>query len=96
MPLCAPYVPPPHPLCTPPCPSVPPSHPYLVSNWLRFFKVPTTANQITGIDQAHYHKMLIFFPTTSLECLRTARIDELADSNEPATMAIFVQKVAVL
>ena len=46
--------------------------------------VPTTANHITGIDQAHYHKILIFFPTTSLKCLRAARIDQLADSNEPA------------
>ena len=32
----------------------------------------------------NYHKILIFFPTTSLKCLRAARIDELADSNESA------------
>ena len=32
----------------------------------------------------NYHKILIFFPTTSLKCLRTARKDELADSKESA------------
>ena len=32
----------------------------------------------------NYHKILIFFPTKSLKSLRAARIDELADSNEPA------------
>ena len=32
----------------------------------------------------NYHKILIFFPTTSLKCLHAARIDELADSNESA------------
>ena len=32
----------------------------------------------------NYHKILIFSPTTSLKCLRAARIDELADSNESA------------
>ena len=31
-----------------------------------------------------YHKILIFFPTKSLKSLYAARIDELADSNEPA------------
>ena len=99
-PLCAPLRPlhaPPHPLRTPSAslhaPSVPPLHPYLVSNWLRFFNVPTTANQITGIDQAHYHKILIFSPTTSLKCLRAARIDELADSNEPAKKIFTFYKV---
>ena len=30
------------------------------------------------------HKILIFSPTKSLKSLRAARIDELADSNEPA------------
>ena len=79
-PLHAPYVP----LCTPTCPLCAPTHPQLVSHWLRFSNVPTTANQITGIDQAHYNKILIFFLATSLKCLRAARIDELADSNEPA------------
>ena len=58
-----------------------PYMPYLVSDWLRFLNVPTTANQITGIDQAHYHKILIFLPTTSLKCLCAARIDELASNN---------------
>ena len=33
----------------------------------------------------NYHKILIFFATKSLKSLRAARIDELADSNEPAT-----------
>ena len=32
----------------------------------------------------NYHKILIFFPTKSLKSLCAARIDELADSNEPA------------
>ena len=32
----------------------------------------------------NYHKILIFSPPKSLKRLRTARIDELADSNEPA------------
>ena len=32
----------------------------------------------------NYHKILKFFLTTSLKSLRTARIDELADSNEAA------------
>ena len=47
--------------------------------------VPTTANQITGIEKPNYHITLIFFPTTSLKWSHEARIDELADSNEPAT-----------
>ena len=51
------------------------------SDWLI---VPTTANQITGIEKPNYHKILIFFPTTSLKRSHEARIDELADSNEPA------------
>ena len=34
------------------------------SDWLI---VPTTANQITGIEKPNYHKTLIFFPTTSLK-----------------------------
>ena len=46
--------------------------------------VPTTANQITGIEKPNYHKTLIFFPTTSLKWWHEARIDELADSNKPA------------
>ena len=32
----------------------------------------------------NYHKILIFSPPKSLKRLRAARIDELADSNEPA------------
>ena len=88
-PLCTTYAPPTYPLCTtyapPMCPLCTPyTPPTLVSDLLRFLNVPTTANQMTGIDQAHYHKILIFFPTTSLKCLCAARIDELADSNEPA------------
>ena len=35
----------------------------------------------------NYHKMLIIFPTKILKKrLHAARIDELADSNEPANM----------
>ena len=51
------------------------------SDWLI---VPTTANQITGIEKPNYHKTLIFSPTTSLKWSHEARIDELVDSNEPA------------
>ena len=36
----------------------------------------------------NYHKILIFSPTKSLKSLRAARIDQLADSNEPAIMSI--------
>ena len=89
-PMC-PYMPPMHPLCTtympPMCPLhapyAPPTCPLCAPSWFL-----TTANQITGIDQAHYNKILIFFPTTSLKCLRAARIDELADSNEPAIKSL--------
>ena len=56
------------------------------SDWLI---VPTTANQITGIEKPNYHKTLIFFPTTSLKRSHEARIDELADSNEPAIIGHF-------
>ena len=88
MPLWAPYVPPTCPYVPPMHPNMPPTCPLCTSSWfltwLRFSNVPTTANQMVRIDQAHYNKILIFFPTTSLKCLRAARIDELADSNEPA------------
>ena len=36
----------------------------------------------------NYHKILIFSPPKSLKSLRAARIDELADSNEPAIMGL--------
>ena len=36
----------------------------------------------------NYNKILIFSPTKSLKSLRAARIDELADSNEPANMLL--------
>ena len=36
----------------------------------------------------NYHKILIFLPTTSLQCLCAARIDELAESNESATITL--------
>ena len=49
--------------------------------------VPTTANHITGIVESNYHKILIFSPPKSLKSLRAARIDQLADSNEPAKNA---------
>ena len=57
-PLCTPsmyplHVPPPH------TPSVYPLH---VPEWIWLVNVPTTANQITGIEKANYHKILIFFP----------------------------------
>ena len=38
----------------------------------------------------NYHKILIFSPPRSLKRLRAARIDELADSNEPAMIRMFV------
>ena len=43
---------------------------------LRHASIYIGFDQITGIDQAHYNKILIFFPTTSLKCLCAARIDE--------------------
>ena len=46
--------------------------------------VPTTANHITGIVEPNSHKILIFSPPKSLKRLCAGRIDELADSNEPA------------
>ena len=58
------------------------------SDWLI---VPTTANQITGIEKPNYHKTLIFFPTTSLKRSHEARIDELADSNEPANVVFKIK-----
>ena len=82
------HVPPP---CTPsayplriPPPHTPSAYPLCVHEWIWLVNVPTTANQITGIEKANYHKILIFFPTTSLKSLHAARIDQLADSNEPA------------
>ena len=38
----------------------------------------------------NYHKILIFSPPRTLKRLRVARIDELADSNEPAMIRMFV------
>ena len=38
----------------------------------------------------NYHKILIFSPPKSLKSLHAARIDELADSNEPAIMKISI------
>ena len=43
----------------------------------------------------NYHKILIFSPTKSLKSLRTARIDELADSNEPAKMLVIVDVIKI-
>ena len=37
----------------------------------------------------NYHKILIFSPPKSLKRLRAARIDQLADSNEPATRDVY-------
>ena len=90
------HVPPPrppsaYPLCVPlrvplrvPPLHTPSAYPLHVPEWIWLVNVPTTANQITGIEKANYHKILIFFPTTSLKSLHAARIDQLADSNEPA------------
>ena len=39
----------------------------------------------------NYHKILIVFPTKSLKSLCAARIDKLADSNEPAIKRTNVQ-----
>ena len=41
----------------------------------------------------NYHKILILFPTKSLKSLRAARIDELADSNEPAITDCLLRKL---
>ena len=82
-PLCAPYAP----LCGPYAPLWTPYMPLAGFSLVKIFKCPHHS-QITGIDQAHYNKILIFFPTTSLKCLRTARINELADSNEPAIILL--------
>ena len=85
-PLCAPLCT----LCTPPChPSMhlhtslcTPLHTSMQdSDWLI---VPTTSNHIPAFKILINIKILIFFPTTSLKNLRAARIDQLADSNEPA------------
>ena len=46
--------------------------------------IPTTANHINGIVEPNKHKILIFSPPKSLKRLRASRIDQLADSNEPA------------
>ena len=73
-----------YPLHVPP-PRTPSAYPLRIPEWIWLVNVPTTANQITGIEKANYHKILIFFPTTSLKSLHAARIDQLADSNEPAT-----------
>ena len=73
-----------HPYAAFTCPLRTPYVPLAGFSLVKISNVPTTANQITGIDQAHYNKILIFSPTTSLQCLCAARIDELADSNEPA------------
>ena len=37
---------------------------------------------------SNYHKILIFFPTKSLKSLHAARMDELGDSNEAATIEV--------
>ena len=42
----------------------------------------------------NYHKILIFSPPKSLKSLRAARIDELADSNEPAISILSVTQWA--
>ena len=38
----------------------------------------------------NFHKILILSPTKSLKSLCAARIDELADSNEPANIQQFL------
>ena len=58
-------------------------------DWL---SVPTTANQIINIDQPK-KKNPDFFPTTSLKTSRGARIDQLADSNEPAKKRHEIERI---
>ena len=70
-PLHAPYVPLMHTLC--------PYAPYVPLAGSRLVKGP----QITGIYQPNLHKILTF-PHHLLKRSHAARIDELADSNEPA------------
>ena len=48
--------------------------------------IPITTNHITGIVEPNQHKILIFSSPKSLKRLRASRIDELADSNEPANI----------
>ena len=43
----------------------------------------------------NYHKILIFSPPKSLKSLHAARIDELADSNEPAITLTYVSQVTI-
>ena len=47
------------------------------------YKMTSLVNK-SGHWTPNYHKILIFSPPKSLKSLRAARIDELADSNEPA------------
>ena len=44
----------------------------------------------------NYHKILIFFPPKYLKNPRAARIDELADSNEPAKTKSLKQGTTLL
>ena len=43
----------------------------------------------------NYHKTLIFSPPKSLKMLCAARIDELADSNEPAIKKVQSRDIAL-
>ena len=51
---------------------------------------PPQPIRLLGLTKLIIIKSLIFFPTTSLKCLRAARIDELADSNESAKSNFWV------
>ena len=50
---------------------------------MTYCKMMSLVNK-SGDWTPNYHKILIFPPPKSLKSLRAARIDELADSNEPA------------
>ena len=55
---------------------------HIVVSW--FCKMTSLVNKSADWPP-NYHKFLIFFPTTSWKRPHATRIDELTDSNEPAT-----------
>ena len=84
--MCSPYVPYMHPLCTLCTPltcltHTPYAHPLQDSDWLMSPPHPMRSMELNNLISI---KSWFFFPTTSLKSLHAARIDELADSNEPA------------
>ena len=78
--LCAPYV---HPMCTlHDTLHAPDMHSWRILIGQGFPPQPMTLL----IEQPYLHKILIFCPHHLLKSLHEARIDQLADSNEPATI----------